>query len=130
MAQSRNRRILVVDDEALVRMLLAEHLQSLGFTVDEAATAQEAVDQMRACDEGIGAAVIDFGLPDRKGDVLAAELRALDPQLPLIVASGYGDSLGQERFSPGPVEFLTKPFELKALEDLLRSFGFDLPACE
>ena len=130
MAQSRNRRILVVDDEALVRMLLVEHLQSLGFAVNEAGTAQEAVDQMRADNAGIGAAVIDFGLPDRKGDILAGELRALDPQLPLIVASGYGDSLGQERFSSGTVEFLTKPFELKALEDLLRSFGFDLPDCD
>ena len=33
--------------------------------------------------------VADVGLPDRKGDVLAGELRALHPELPIIIATGY-----------------------------------------
>ena len=115
--------LLLVEDEPLVRLVVAEALDELGFKVEEAGSATEAINKMRLLQGRVDAAVVDVGLPDRKGDALAAELRAMDGALPIIVASGYdGDSL-RSRFAADPlVTFLDKPYEAHQLVAVLREF--------
>src|SRR3546814_1707006 len=62
----------------------------LGFRVEEAVTAVEALNKVRLADGRIDAALIDVGLPDRRGDSLAAELRAMYSQMPIVIASEIG----------------------------------------
>jgi DNA-binding response OmpR family regulator len=118
--------VLVVEDEALIRMIVVDYLEDLGFKVEEAGSAASAMDKMRASNCGIDAAIVDIGLPDKRGDVLAAELRALDPKLPLIIASGYGEGSSKGSFPEG-VAFLGKPYEMKKLEEALASCGLVRP---
>jgi hypothetical protein len=66
----RPPRILVVEDEALVRMVAVELLEELGFKVEEAGSAREAVDKLRAARGQVDAAIIDLGLPDSSGPAL------------------------------------------------------------
>jgi len=115
--------LLLVEDEPLVRMVVAEALDDLGFKVEEAASATEAINKMRLLQGKVDAAVVDVGLPDRKGDALAAELRAMDGSLPIVIASGYdGDSL-RGRFAADPlVAFLDKPYEAHQLAAVLGEF--------
>jgi len=117
--------VLVVEDEVLIRMIIVDYLEDLGFKVEEASTAASAIDKMRA-DPAISAAIVDIGLPDKQGDVLAAELRALNPKLPLIIASGYGNQGPKSRFPEG-VAFLGKPYEMSKLEEALAACGLVRP---
>ena len=121
--------LLLVEDEPLVRMVVAEALDELGFKVEEAASATEAINKMRLLQGRVDAAVVDVGLPDRKGDALAAELRAMDAALPIVIASGYdGDSL-RDRFAADPlVAFLDKPYEAHQLAAVLARFDVKPPA--
>ena len=103
-------RILLVEDEVLIRMLAVDQLEELGYRVETAGSATEAMSKMRLLDGRIAPAIIDLGLPDQ-GDVLAAELRALHASLPIVVASGYDDPALRQRFaSDARVTFIRKPY--------------------
>ena len=115
------RRVLLVEDEALVAMAAIDKLNELGFEVVAAATAQAAVNHVSADHGGSAAqfefAVVDFGLPDRPGEQLIAELKALRPDLPIIVASGYAEDVLRGRIKPDDgFAFLNKPYDLAGLQ--------------
>ena len=63
--------------------------RELGYRVETAGSATEAMNKVKLLRGDIGLAIVDIGLPDRKGDVLVGELRALHPQLPIVIATGY-----------------------------------------
>ncbi|MBI1180095.1 MAG: response regulator [Alphaproteobacteria bacterium] len=92
-------RVLIVEDEVLVRMVAVDVLADMGFQVEEAGTAAEALEKLRAAGDRFDAAIIDIGLPDMKGDRLAAELRDLRPGLPIVIASGYDIGDVRDQFS-------------------------------
>jgi PAS domain S-box-containing protein len=114
-------RILLVEDEVLIQMLAIEYLEEAGFRVDAAGSAAEAVNKLALIPGGVDAAIVDMGLPDRKGDVLIRELRTLHPMLPVVIATGHGaDTLrafeGQPSFA-----FVQKPYTAAGLIGALRS---------
>ncbi|MGQ3032484.1 MAG: response regulator, partial [Ferrovibrionaceae bacterium] len=116
--------ILVVEDDPLVRMVMAETLAGLGARVEEAATATEAIAKARLLGSRLAAAIVDLGLPDRKGDGLAQELRAMQARLPIIVASGYGQGDLQARLGQDPlISFLPKPYDADQIATHLQRLG-------
>lgn len=119
------RTILVVEDIEPVRLVAVDMLESLGFQVIEAANATEALVQLRVAGTRIAGAVIDVGLPDRRGDVLAAELRSLNIALPIIIASGYGEDTANKLQQDTFVRFLTKPYDTEQLKATLRELGLE-----
>jgi CheY-like chemotaxis protein len=120
--------VLVVEDEALVRLVVIELLESLGFRAEEAATAGEAVDKLTREPVSPAAVIIDIGLPDRRGDALAGELRAMDPDLGLVIASGYGEEgLDAELRADAKVAFLPKPYDIRQLWLRLQAVGARAP---
>jgi DNA-binding NtrC family response regulator len=117
-------RILVVEDEPLIRMIAVEALQDAGFGVAEAASAAEAMAHLVGDDLRFDAAIIDIGLPDRPGDMLAEDIRAVRPDLPIVIASGRGDAQLAHRFSADPqVRILGKPYHNEALSEALAALG-------
>ena len=119
--------ILVVEDEALIRMVTVDTLETLGFQVAEAGSATEAVKVLQsAC--AIEAALIDMGLPDRKGDVLLGELRQIKPTLGIVIASGYStDNLRKRVTEDRITRLLPKPYDGRQLEAALKAIGLDAP---
>jgi PAS domain S-box-containing protein len=116
--------ILLVEDEILVAAIAAENLREIGFEVVEANSAKAALDHAGKDAKGIKAVIVDIGLPDKKGDVLAAELRKLRGDLPIIVATGHsGESLPKELREADKVAVLGKPYDLKDLKAALDSVG-------
>jgi PAS domain S-box-containing protein len=110
-AHSRLPSILLVEDEALVRILATEYLEEAGYRVEPAVSAADALGKVRLMHGEIGAAIIDVGLPDRRGDVLVSELRALYPALPILIASGYEEGQLRARFkADSGIAFLDKPY--------------------
>jgi PAS domain S-box-containing protein len=117
-SRSEQPRVLLVEDEILVQMVAQEQLQDLGCKVETAGSVTEAMDKVKRISGGIDLAIVDIGLPDRKGDVLAAELRALYPKLPIVIASGYGDAGLRDRLKDDAyITFVGKPY---TIDDLRR----------
>ncbi|MFZ1889368.1 MAG: response regulator [Candidatus Binataceae bacterium] len=115
-------RILLVEDDFAIQEVVVEFLEGLGFKIETAASAAEAMDKLRLIGGAVQAAIIDFGLPGQKGDVLVAEIRTIYPSLPIVVASGYGDDMLRARFKDTDhILFLRKPYNIEQLETALAS---------
>ncbi len=113
--------VLVVEDEALVRMFIVDQLQDLGFDVVEAGDAAEGLRAARNS-ERLDVAIVDRGLPDRDGIEVVVELRTQLSSLPVIVASGYGDSVDHAVLRNDPyIRFMSKPYDIDSLTAALRA---------
>ena len=118
-APARSGRVLVVDDEDAVLEIAEEFLAREGFDAVTAGSGREAVRTFAADPLGFDAAVIDLAMPDLSGERVAAEIRALRPALPLVLASGFSAELAAARcLELGAARFLHKPYEP---DDLVRA---------
>ena len=116
------RRILLVEDEALIQMLAVEFLEDVGFKVDTAGTAREALNKLALVSGGFIAVIVDIGLPDRSGDDLVREIRSMHSSLPIIVATGKGANDLCEIFDGTKhIAFVGKPYRAEDLYDALRA---------
>lgn len=111
-AGGESTTVLVVEDEAVIRFLLAELLADEGYAVLEAATLDEARRHLDC--GGVDVLLTDIDLRDGdEGIRLAREARAADPAMPVIYASARPELLADERV-PGSV-FIRKPYTLDAI---------------
>ena len=92
-------RILLVEDEALIRLLATDYLQDAGFQVDTAGSATEAMNKLALVPGGVDAVILDIGLPDRSGEALSREIRVIHPSLPIVLATGHGVATLRENFN-------------------------------
>ena len=114
-------RVLLVEDEILIQMLAAEQLESAGIEVEVSSTAADALQRLRLMKGEVDVAIIDIGLPDRKGDVLASEMRSLYPGLALLFATGASEGELRRKFRDDDrVAFIGKPYVPEALLDKVR----------
>jgi DNA-binding response OmpR family regulator len=112
-AQKR-RSALVVEDEVLISAIAADALQELGFDAIEVCSAKAAMDQAR--NTNFDLALVDLGLPDRRGDELVTELRILQSNLPVIIATGYSDIALRDQFRGlNQLVFLNKPYDFSQI---------------
>jgi CheY-like chemotaxis protein len=112
-------RVLVVDDSKLARMAVAKALNALhaDWARLEAANADEAL--ALAETNSFDLAILDFNMPGRDGLVLAAELLALKPGMPLAVISANHQVEVVTRAREVGATFLQKPLTEKALAEFL-----------
>jgi len=104
------RRVLVVDDEALIRWSLAERLRADGHDVVEAGTAGEAIDR---AEQGVDLVLLDYRLPDEDGLVVLRKLRELDSDVLVIMLTAHkGVDTVVEAMKAGAYDYATKPFDL------------------
>jgi CheY-like chemotaxis protein len=123
---SAGTRILIVEDEELIQMVIGGHVEEMGFEVEVAGSAAEAKNKMLLLKGAVDAAIIDMGLPDARGDSLVSELRAIYPALPIVISSGYDRAAMQVKFAgTSNMEFLTKPYTQAQLRDALSRLGVD-----
>jgi len=107
-------RILIVEDEALLRQQLQQFFAGKGFAVDVAATASEGLYLGR--EYPLDAAIIDLGLPDFSGIELIKRLRATGSGLPILILTAR--TRWQEKvegLEAGADDYLVKPFHYEEL---------------
>jgi PAS domain S-box-containing protein len=113
---SGRETILLVEDEEIVRNLLADVLKHHGHSVVSAASAEEALQMLTSHDEDIDIVVTDVVMPGMNGTELAAKIDEMEPQTPVLFVSGYTDD---SAVRDGVVEegkhYLQKPFAPKKL---------------
>lgn len=120
------RRILLVEDNPEVAEITVEMLRGLGSVVETVNRAQAALDRLRAEGEFIDVVISDIVMPDgMNGLQLAREVRRRYPELPMVLVSGYSDTLA-EAGAEFPV--LAKPLTQAALADAIRRLSGDLPS--
>jgi CheY-like chemotaxis protein len=117
----RTLGVLVVDDEATVRTLLALCLCSAGFPVWQAAGGREALDLYAARRKDIDLVLLDVRMPGLDGPRTFMALRQLDPEVRCCFMSGDPGAYSvEELLTSGAVGYLSKPFRLAEVEALLR----------
>jgi len=82
-------RLLIVDDELALLGLLKRYLERLGYQVDLAGTAEEALAGFTEDPKRYSCVLTDLTLPGMNGEQLAERMRELNPKLPVIISSGY-----------------------------------------
>src|SRR5512138_2111312 len=112
-------KILVVDDERLIRWSLEQQLQREGYEVLSAGTGEEALRIARADSPEV--ILLDVRLPDADGVDLLAKLRAADPELAVILITAFGAVEPAVRaMKLGAADYLVKPVDPEELSVTLR----------
>ena len=106
----------------MIAAVASDSLQELGFEVIEAASAKAAMDYAKTDIGKLEVAIVDLGLPDRKGDDLVVDLRAMRSDLPIVIATGYGkDALRGRLAGEQRIVVVAKPYDLGHLRAALRA---------
>lgn len=113
-------RILVVDDEALIRWSLVETLSGSGHEVVALADAESAVQAVTNTAAPFDVILLDFRLPDSNDLTLLSRLHRLTPATRIILMTAYGaPEIFQRALVLGAYCVLHKPFEMNALSPLV-----------
>ena len=116
-ALARKATVLLVDDEEMIREAAAAVLESLGLTVVTAADGLEAVEAVKRPDLKVDVVLMDLTMPHMDGREAFQAIRRLQPDLPVILSSGYNEQESiQEFMGRNLAAFLQKPYTLKSLE--------------
>jgi two-component system, cell cycle sensor histidine kinase and response regulator CckA len=116
-------RVLLLEDEPLVRDLLRQILESAGYQVVAAGRPSEALAAWEEAEEPFSLLVTDVVMPEMRGDEVARRLRVREPKLKVLFVSGYAisDADFNETLSPEGVRYLQKPFRFAQVLDELKA---------
>jgi PAS domain S-box-containing protein len=122
----RRGRILLMDDETVVRLVAGELLRELGHEVAFAEDGESAIAQYReaaASGKSFDVVILDLTVRGGMGGAQAVkQLRALDPEVKAVVSSGYSDDDATAHFQEhGFMAFLKKPYDIDELERVLNA---------
>jgi len=113
--------VLLVDDDAMVRTLCQHMLEFLGFDVLIAEGGKAALRQYEQHREQIAVVILDLAMPDLDGESVFVEMRNIDPQVKVLMASGFTEAEVSERYGDiGLAGFLHKPFQIHELALVMR----------
>lgn len=113
--------ILLVEDEESVMSVAQTMLEMLGFRVVGACNGKEALTLYQKNAIDISLVVTDVGMPVMDGYALFRELKALNPELPIIVSSGFGDTVVTSKISGGAAAgLISKPYSFDQLREVLK----------
>lgn len=113
--------VLVVEDEAAIRLLIERILKRSGLRVLTADHGAEAIDLFRQHAEEITFAILDFTMPQMDGMKTLAELQRLRPDIKAVLTSGYDvENIHQRYAQEGFAAFIRKPFQVETLLTVAR----------
>ncbi|MSU66744.1 MAG: response regulator [Opitutus sp.] len=121
---TRTGRVLLIDDEEPVRTMVVAMLKYFGLTPIDAADGEAGLALFRAEPQAFDLVMLDLLMPGMNGEQTLAALRAIKPEVRVLLVSGYsqGDILGRLA-GPGPLGFLSKPFARESMENKLREIS-------
>jgi two-component system response regulator AtoC len=116
-------KILVVDDEPILRDSLEVALKTSGYEVLTARTGEEGLGRFKK--ENPDLILLDHWLPGINGDEVLRRIKDEDPEIPIIIMTAQGSiEMAVNLMKMGAFDFLVKPFELDQMEDLIKK-GLD-----
>jgi CheY-like chemotaxis protein len=120
--QGGNETILVVDDDPAVRAPTKDILEMLGYNVLVAVSGEQALDLYQEHGQAIDLVLLDLNMPGMGGQRCLQELLQLDPQVKVVIASGYNmaNDPGKGDLALCAKGFLGKPYQLQELAVMVR----------
>jgi len=116
-----NETILVVDDEETITALTGRRLKKLGYTVFTLTNPTRALKFVQDSSDKIDLVITDQTMPGLRGDELAARIRETQPDLPVIICSGYSSKMNPEKALKAGIEaFIMKPVQQNILARTVR----------
>ena len=115
--------VLLVDDEETVRSIGSEMLKELGFTTITANDGREAVEIFRSRPD-ISFVILDLTMPRMDGEECFRELKELNPEIKVIMSSGYNEQEVSQKFvGKGMAGFIQKPYRLSEMQAEIRKIS-------
>jgi diguanylate cyclase (GGDEF)-like protein len=114
-------RVLIVDDDPVVRLLAGRTLATAGFEVEEVADGRQALESIARARPGL--VLLDVEMPVMDGFETCAAIRRTDPEreIPVLIATGFTDSETIDRaFEAGATDFVEKPLDWQILQHRVR----------
>ncbi len=114
-------RILLVDDEKPIITVEKEMLELLGYHVTSRLNSAEALQSFSECPDSFDLIITDMTMPIMSGDTLAVELNKIRPDIPIILCTGFSETMTEEKAaSLGITGFLLKPVLMKDFAQKIR----------
>lgn len=118
MERTEKPRVLVVDDEKTVCESVSKILVRRGLEVEEAYSAQEALEKLETAPEAFGTALVDLVMPQINGIQLLQVIKSRYPSIPVIIITGYPSIESAVRTTKlGAIEYIAKPFTPAQITD-------------
>ena len=129
--KAKQGTILIVDDQEMVRSMIADLLGGLNYRVFTAKDGLDAVQTYKKVmsrskknvseEEGIDLIILDMILPRMDGKETYCKLKEIDPEVKVILSSGYDiDQKIKEVLNQGAVDFIQKPYHIETLLNKVR----------
>ena len=132
--QSRQRTILLVEDEPFVREATCSILQRAGYSVLTAVDARDAMEVYERCHRAVDLVMTDMVLPGRTGKQLGQDLRQQSPEVAILVTSGYAMTEDETEEPGSSTYFLAKPYSrnklVEKIEQILGVTSLERPATQ
>lgn len=113
--------ILLVEDEDMISKVGQEMLEQLGYRVIVARNGKQAVDVVMKQGDGIDLVILDLIMPEMRGDKAFDLIREIQPDLPVILSSGYSlNGQANAIMQKGCNDFIQKPFNIEELSHKIR----------
>jgi DNA-binding NtrC family response regulator len=114
--------VLVIDDEEIVRRIARAALDQMGYEVIEAENGVQAVELFRTRHAEVSVVILDLTMPVMSGEETLRKLRAIDPQVKVILSSGFNEADATKHFAGKNLAgFLQKPYTLTRLNERLQA---------
>jgi excisionase family DNA binding protein len=114
--------VLVVDDDAALQDLFKQFLKKVGLSRVVVGTGKDAVSSLEK--QKFDLCFLDLNLPDMEGDEVYRQAKEIDPELPIVIITGYPDSDMLDRILQiGPVTVLKKPLKFEQLNQTVKILG-------
>ena len=118
---SGNETVLFVDDEQMLRSVIKEELEQLGYTVLTAADGAEALQCYQEHKTEIALVILDIAMPGMSGEAVMKKMLKLQPKAKILLSSGHTDqNLSKESLAKARA-LLNKPLMLRELATMVRN---------
>ncbi|MDH5804598.1 MAG: response regulator [Gemmatimonadota bacterium] len=112
--------ILLVDDEDMITDMAKDALEDRGYSVSVFNNPEVALGAFRNMSRNVDLILVDHAMPEMSGIQLAEECRSLNPDIPIVMATGYAAGIDESRMTEGMfAAILEKPYRLKALCEVI-----------
>jgi PAS domain S-box-containing protein len=125
--RTKTETILIVEDEDTVRSITRVMLEKLGYRVIEAQTGSEAIERINLTSGPIKMAILDFFLPDMRGDRVLEMIRSIRPEMNVMISSGYALEEVEHQLNVKAESFIQKPYSFAMLTSKVKELLGDLP---
>jgi CheY-like chemotaxis protein len=116
--ESRQARILVIDDEDSVRDVLSRMLKTRGHQVVVASNGEEGIERFRS--EHFDLVFTDLGMPKLSGWEVGKTIKGIDPKVPIAMITGWGVELDRQKLSESGIDLsISKPFNFDQVISLV-----------